>query len=81
MSHIRRCRVGTMGILRPTTFARPLPARNNGAREGGASFAGLFLPADGIAVLGDDLSRLVERGHRRRREHGASSDQGIELGH
>ena len=51
------------------------------AREGGASFAGLVLPFDVIAVLRDDLSGLVERGHRHRCEHGASSDQGVELSH
>jgi hypothetical protein len=53
----------------------------NKAREGGASFAGLVLPVDVIVALRDDLSGLVERGHRHRCEHKASSDQGVELGH
>ena len=56
-------------------------ARNNETREGGASFAGLVLPVDVIVALRDDLSGLVERGHRHRCEHKASSDQGVELGH
>ena len=56
-------------------------SEKNKAREGGASFAGLVLPVDVIAVLGDDLSRLAECGHRHRCEHGASSDQGVEFGH
>lgn len=58
-----------------------LPARNNEAREGGASFAGLVLPVDVIVTLRDDLSGLIERGHRHRCEHGASCDQGEKLGH
>ncbi len=55
-------------------------AKKKKAREGGASFAGLVLPVDVVAVLSDDLSGLVER-HRHRREHGASGDQGVEFGH
>ena len=58
-----------------------LSARNNETREGGASFAGLVLPVDVIAALRDDLSGLVERGHRHRCEHGAGGDKGKELGH
>jgi hypothetical protein len=53
----------------------------NEAREGGASFAGLVLPVDVIAVLGDDLSGLVQCGHRHRCEQCASSDQSVEFGH
>ena len=51
------------------------------AREGGASFAGLVFPVDVIATLRDDLSGLIERGHRHRCEHGASGDQGVKFGH
>jgi hypothetical protein len=56
-------------------------SEKNKAREGGASFAGLVLPVDLIAMLRDDLGGLVERGHGHRCEHGASGDQGVKFGH
>ena len=55
-------------------------ARKAKGREGGASFAALC-GSYGRGELRDDLSGLAEGGHRHRGEHGASGDQGVELGH